>query len=146
MDRTPQTPKYLLAALIVIGVIIGSFGIFSLQKMRAEAATGEIVTGIVTSFEVTKPTTGGGWAQYPVVAYTTLAGEQVEAQARTSSDARIGTEIRVLYQPDNPGRPHLPDETAYWLVPWSAAGVGIFGLFFGLLLWRRNGRAFGLQS
>ncbi len=143
MTPIVQTPKFLLAVAFLIGIVVGGFGIISLFKMKAEAASGEIATGIVTSFEITKPTSGGGWSRYPVVAYTTLAGQQVEARARTSSDAKVGTEIRVLYQPDDPGRPHLPDETAYWLVPWSAASVGLFGAFLIGMLWRRNGRPFG---
>jgi Protein of unknown function (DUF3592) len=143
MNASSVTPKALLAAAMLIGAVVGGFGASGILQMRADALSGETAIGRVVSFEVTKPTTGGGWSRYPVVEFTTKAGERIKAQARTSSDAKIGTSVRVLYYPSQPGRPQLPDETAYWLVPWSSACVGAFGLLFGLLLWRRDGRPFG---
>ncbi len=130
--------------MIFVGAIVGGFGIQSILKMRADTASAETAMATVTSFEVTKPTTGGGWSRYPVVAFTTQAGQPIEAKARTSSDAKIGTTLRVLYLPDQPDRPQLPDETAFWLVPWSAAIIGILAFVLGALLWLRGGRAFGV--
>jgi cytoskeletal protein RodZ len=146
MQTHAHTPKIMLILMMIIATIVGGFGVNNLIKMQSDAASAETTMAQVVSFEMSKPTSGGGWSRYPVVEFTTQSGQQIVAKARTSSDDEIGQTVRVQYAPSQPDRPQLPDATAFWLVPWSAAIVGFLGLIMSVVLWRRDGRPFGNQG
>ena len=107
-----------MIASILFGALLVAVGVWFMVKgtplqRRAARATGHVVA------LQRKPDPGNGFFIYsPVLEFRTAGGEQVQAVARSGGDpapARVGDDVRVLYDPADPSVADIETFRGGWL-------------------------------
>ncbi|MGY1435847.1 DUF3592 domain-containing protein [Streptomyces reniochalinae] len=148
-----SAPWILALVFTPIGLLLGGGMYVHIRRTRGLVRSGARAQGVVSGLEptqmkgpgsestITVRTYGDMTAYYPVVTWTTAEGRAMEtrwniARPRERTLA-VGTRVEVRYDPANPDRWTLPDESsALW---WLFVGVGALfaliglGFFVGLL-------------
>jgi hypothetical protein len=77
----------------------------------------------------------GRMFHFPVVSFTTLNGEKLTFRSTTGEGRpkAVGSEVTVLYDPENPSGATLGTFTALWFFPVALSLVGMPFLILGLM-------------
>jgi len=118
---------------LLVGLGMLGFGGWSYLNTRSQMETWGSVTGEIVNFSHYSDSDGGS-STVPVVEFTTAAGETITAEPyqerNTTVDVdgyRVGDEVEVFYNPDNPRDMFINDFMHVWFVPTLMGGMG--GLF-----------------
>ncbi|NUW35056.1 DUF3592 domain-containing protein [Nonomuraea sp. SMC257] len=116
---------YFPLLFVAFGVLILLFSIKGMVDGRRFAQRAERVPGVVSDVRTTF--TGQGEhlraRRRPVLTFTTLDGQEITTEARTTSDLGVGNATDVLYDPQDPTR----------AVPAGNIGGGPGGIVVGLI-------------
>ncbi|MEH2067024.1 MAG: DUF3592 domain-containing protein [Nostoc sp.] len=118
----------------VIGIIIG-------MNTRSYVANAIPAQGTVIDLVEHSSVDSDGhysYAYYPIVQFTTHAGEPTVFESNSGSDPpgyTRGDRVEVLYRPDKPGSAKINSWLSLWLLPLIFIGLGsIFALVGGIVL------------
>jgi hypothetical protein len=118
---------------LLVGLGMLGFGGYSFLNTRSQLETWGHTTGEIVSFEYRSDSEGGDLT-VPVVRYRADNGREYTAtpyeQHNTTVDVdgyRVGDEVEVVYNPDDPQDMFLNDFMHVWFVPTLMGGLG--GLF-----------------
>ncbi|MEV6155467.1 DUF3592 domain-containing protein [Nonomuraea sp. NPDC052129] len=121
-DLVPYFPLLFVAfgVLIILGSIKGAINgkQFVRQAQRVPGVVSNVRTTFVGQGEHLRA------RQWPVLTFTTVEGREITTEAATTSDLGIGSEIEVLYDPQDPTS----------AVPADDAGGGYGGVVIGLIV------------
>jgi hypothetical protein len=126
------------------------FGAFCLWGAYAAAisfkleTSGESTTGTVTRLEESETSEGYCCVYAPVVEFQ-VNGQTYsfeDSNATSSSDYAVGSEVRVLYDPQDPNTAQINEFTSRWLFPIiiipAMTLAALFVNFFMIRAWRRG--------
>ena len=124
---------------LVVGLGMLGFGGWSFLNTRNQMENWGHANGEIVSFSHYSDSDGGSLT-VPVVRYTTEDGEVITAEPyeerNTTVDVdgyRVGDEVEVIYNPDNPRDMFLNDFMHVWFVPTLMGGMGGLFSFIGVL-------------
>jgi hypothetical protein len=126
-------PKWLGRAFLGVGAILivvslGSAGLTLRFVHRSARATGNVV-GMEES------DSGDGRTFHPVVRFAPASGFPREFRSSFGANPpsyRVGDEVRVLYDPADPGRASIDSFLSLWFVPLLTGIMGPIALALGL--------------
>jgi len=125
MPTGPLT--HLFAAVFIGGILFCIAACARAWKTRRFATSARVADGTVIRFEHITDVEGPNTFA-PVVRFTPHAGAEVEFTDRVSSSwpkQRIGEQVRVLYDPDNPGKAHIAGGFRLYLGVWVILAIGL---------------------
>jgi len=128
--------------LIVFSLLLLSLGWKAYRRVEAYTARQAQTTGrVVAVVAQQRPEATGALRTfyYPVVEFTTPAGEVIRFQDNTGVDRPSllppkGDRVKVLYDPDNPQVAMIASWSNLWLLPAVLLGVGSLFALLGLWL------------
>jgi hypothetical protein len=134
---------------------MAGFGVKALVDNERFLAKAVVADGVVVSVKdvVERRQTGSGTnvqvveetQLYPVVRFTTARGQLVQFQAAPNSNPphhRVGSSIRLLYDPTNPQQVRFDT----WRNRWGAgfilisSGIGLVAIYAAIFMLLRSGR------
>ena len=119
---------------LLVGLGMLGFGGWSYLNTRSQMESWGNVPGEIVDFSHYSDSEGGS-STVPVVQFTTEDGQSVTAEPyqerNTTVDVdgyRVGDEVEVFYNPDNPRDMFINDFMHVWFVPTLMGGMGtLFG-------------------
>jgi uncharacterized protein DUF3592 len=148
--RRRSSPKLLLLVGTIFGVVgLVLLGVCTLLVLNAREfrSTAVATTGTVVGYETHYDTDEGRRSETysPVVRFTAPDGRQVEVRTNVSSSRRprVGEQVKVLYQPDDPQDARIDTATTRLVGPLVTGGLGgIFAVVAAVLFvaYRRSAR------
>jgi hypothetical protein len=128
-----------MIAEILAGAVFTAAGVWFFLNGRALQRRGVHTTGRVVDLQYNPDPANGTGNYHPVLEFRTAGGEQVQAVAREGGNpapARVGADVRVLYDPVNPSVAEIDTfmGRGTWL-PVVAALVGV-GLIVNAIIHR----------
>jgi hypothetical protein len=138
---TPSGPIFRLVfiILLVVGAPFVLIALSEIVQINAAYSRGQATGTVVdNSYSTTQDGTTVSGAYYPVVDFTTAAGETIRFTDGAGSlppDYEIGATVPVLYDPAGVERPRLASWKRLWLVPTLFIVLGLLpATVFGLWL------------
>jgi hypothetical protein len=126
------------ALLVVCGVLVVGEGIWSIVRARRFLRVAHQAEGVVRDHRYRVQRRSGSRPDrvttIPVLRFTTRAGQVVDAEQSVTLRTQVpdpGTEVRVLYDPADPGRAAMAGSTN-GITPESAYKI-VFGGVFTLI-------------
>lgn len=126
------TERYICWALGLALCLWAAFsGISRLGLLRrCQRTQGRVVD------QVLRESTDASTYHYPVVEFTTRAGQLVRFQGAAGSaggaQSPTGSAVEVLYEEADPSRARINSFVQFWLLP---VGLGVMGLALALVPW-----------
>lgn len=126
------------AVLIVLGLLLCGAGFHLVLAQKYTAQEGVSAEGRVVEMhsDYSADSDGGGsYVYYPVVEFKDVNNQAVIFRDRIGSNPasyRIGETVGVLYDPQNPGRAFIDQDSASLLPAALLLGAGILTLWFGV--------------
>jgi hypothetical protein len=124
---------------LLVGLGMLGFGGWSYLNSSRQIESWGHATGEVVDFRYYSDSDGGSLT-VPVVRYTTEDGQEITAEPyeerNTTVDVdgyRVGDEVEVIYNPDNPRDMFLNDFMHVWFVPSLMGGMGGLFSFIGAI-------------
>jgi hypothetical protein len=127
-----------MVILILVGLLFAVIGIYGSRRQLLLRRKGQRVTGTVTRIDREwdpggGPNNAGQYDYWPVLSFTTLAGQHIETRSevgKSSASGEVGQPVRVLYDPANPSAAEVDNFSAQataTLLPLIcvAAGIGV---------------------
>lgn len=122
--RTPAV----VALALGLGLLTGA-GFFA-RNARQLTTAGERVSGTVVDFQ--RRTSKGGSSEYPVIEFTTAAGEVRRFTTSGAGDYAKGEKVDVLYHTGDPDSAKVDAFLELWLGTLALGGFGLLCLAAGI--------------
>lgn len=132
--------KLIVGGVAVFGLVFAAIGAVTMMSQARFRRRARTTPGVITGLRPARMRGSAAGelrsqrAYYPVVRFTTAAGEQVEAESRLATNpppGRPGQQVTVHYDPANPGR-FTTAATARTVGCVAAAFVVLGGLVFAV--------------
>jgi hypothetical protein len=123
----------LVLAVIGLGLLSGAVSVF--LRQRRESASAAQAQGVVV--ELARKAGQRGYLYYPVVEFTTAAGQKVSFEStvgRMPAGYAVGAAVKVSYDPQNPQKADIDSALTRWFVPGCMAAMGAGFALLGLCL------------
>ncbi|MDX6740779.1 DUF3592 domain-containing protein [Actinocorallia sp. A-T 12471] len=133
-EEFPDFFGYMILLFVLIGLSIAGGGVKQLVGGRAFARRARRAEGVVTDVR-TRFTGSGrtfGAEQRPVVRFTTDEGREITVEAAEPSDAGVGSDVTVFYDPAKPTavRVNAPAVSGFGPILSGLAFAGICAAIF----------------
>ncbi len=122
--RTPAV----IALALGLGLFAGA-GFFARNAWQLTTA-GERVSGMVVDFQ--RRSSKGGSSEYPVIEFTTTAGEVRRFTTSGAGDYAKGEQVDVLYETGDPDNAKVDAFLELWLGALALGGFGLLCLAAGI--------------
>jgi hypothetical protein len=124
-----------VSLLLGFGLLAGA-GFFG-ASARKRIATAQRAPGAVVDFQ--RRSSKSGSARYPVIEFTTAAGEVHRFTTSGAGDYAKGEAVEVLYDPGDPSNAKVDVFIELWLGTLALGGFGLLclGIGVGTLLYDR---------
>jgi hypothetical protein len=143
---------YMGCVMLFANLFFGAFclwGVYAASVSLQLETSGESTTGTVTHLEESKTSEGYCCVYTPVVEFEangqTYSFE--DENASNSSDYQIGSQVRVLYDPDDPNTAQINQFSKRWLFPMIIIPAMIFAALlvniFMIRAWQRGDDVIG---
>jgi hypothetical protein len=121
-----------MVVMILMGLVFMAVGIFFGRDSIELRNNGRQATGEVVDIDTSRGSKGGT-TYAPVVRFTPVEGDPITfvGKVHSSSRPRIGEQVRVLYDPRDPGGAQIDSFEQMWLFPMVFGGVGFLVLAIG---------------
>jgi hypothetical protein len=121
---------------IAIGLVPGSFGVYSFVRNWRFLRTAIRASGTVTEMRE-RPGSEGGTTYTPIVTFTAQSGEAIHFTSRVSSNQprfHVGQEVPVVYDPHHPQHASMPSFIVFWFAALLFGGFGLLFIMAGLFV------------
>ncbi len=130
MHPLSSIARLVLIILLVVGSPFSLLGVYEIVDTNTMLSHSAQVTGTVVanSYATTQDGTTVSGAYYPVVAYTTAAGQTVRFTDGVGSlppDYALGAAVPVVYDPAGVQPPRLASWKRLWFAPTLFLGIGL---------------------
>ncbi len=123
-----------ISCLISIGCLIG--GISALVTRRRQRATFMPATGTVIGLQRQIINPGSSGVYCPTVEFATPSGEMIRFESSFGTmpaSHKVGQLVKVLYDPNNPGKAEIDSGLTNWLVPGCLLVFALGACFFSFM-------------
>ena len=121
--------------VIAIGLLPGGIGAFAFLRRLRFLWTAHTTSGVVN--EVILMHLVDGHSYQPKITFTTQTGETVSLTSVRMSNPpqfRVGQEVPVIYDPNNPFRAYIRSFSYLWFVSLLFGGIGSLLFILGMIL------------
>lgn len=126
------------AVFLIVGTIFTAVGVNRIRQQRRFVATAKTATGTVIEIneEFQRVNRERRLLKYPVVRFSTLDGQEIEFQSSTGTNPsryRVGDQVTVLYQPDDPQQAEIQSFLSLWCLTIIMLFLGVVSLVAGIV-------------